>query len=100
MPFLTSSATQPSPINHFKTYEKTKIFNETFSATCDFEKGNLCTWANDAADNYDWVVTTGSTDTPYTGPSADTTLRNSSGTKVSVENQTIYPECIESKIKR
>lgn len=49
---------------------------------CSFEDLNLCTWQNveeEEADDFDWVVKSGRTPTPGTGPSEDHTLGSSSG---------------------
>lgn len=46
---------------------------------CDFEKNNLCTWANSKGDDFDWVVQAGQTISAGTGPQADHTIGTDSG---------------------
>ncbi|XP_066536368.1 MAM and LDL-receptor class A domain-containing protein 1 [Hoplias malabaricus] len=45
---------------------------------CNFEF-DLCSWRQVETDTFDWIIKTGRTPTPGTGPSTDHTLRNSSG---------------------
>ncbi|KAM4545848.1 enteropeptidase [Odontesthes bonariensis] len=46
--------------------------------SCSFELG-LCFWRQQPDDDGDWIQTSGATFPPFTGPSADHTLGNSSG---------------------
>uniref|UniRef100_A0A2C9KBP7 MAM domain-containing protein n=1 Tax=Biomphalaria glabrata TaxID=6526 RepID=A0A2C9KBP7_BIOGL len=48
-------------------------------ATCNFEQSDLCTWSNDQADQFDWIINRGGTSTSDTGPSNDFTYGNSTG---------------------
>ncbi|XP_071851180.1 MAM and LDL-receptor class A domain-containing protein 1-like isoform X5 [Apostichopus japonicus] len=56
---------------------------------CSFEDLNLCTWQNveeEEADDFDWIVKSGRTPTPGTGPSEDHTLGSSSGSYAFIES--------------
>ena len=48
-------------------------------ADCDFEDGSTCSWAQSMADNFDWLVNSGTTGSVNTGPPADHTLATASG---------------------
>ena len=45
---------------------------------CDFEVDN-CFWIQDANDDFDWVRSSGATDSAGTGPGADHTKGNEAG---------------------
>ena len=48
-------------------------------ASCDFES-DRCTWTNTLKeDDFDWIVSKGSTPSGSTGPAADHTKRNGDG---------------------
>ena len=49
---------------------------------CNFEGNNLCLWSqvpDGAGDDFDWDLTTGSSDSVGTGPPADHTKQNQEG---------------------
>ncbi|KAK7473655.1 hypothetical protein BaRGS_00035133, partial [Batillaria attramentaria] len=52
---------------------------------CDFEK-DMCTWSNTRGDQFDWLRSTGSTPSQYTGPSTDHTQGNTAGGFVFIES--------------
>eukprot|EP00795_Rhopilema_esculentum_P012712 gene12712-3431_t len=55
-------------------------------ASCDFEN-DRCTWTNTAQeDDFDWIISKGSTPSGTTGPSADHTKRNGDGTYAYIES--------------
>ncbi|KAK0068562.1 MAM and LDL-receptor class A domain-containing protein 2, partial [Biomphalaria pfeifferi] len=56
------------------------------SATCNFEQSDLCTWSNDQADQFDWIINRGGTSTSDTGPSNDFTYGNSTGHYIYIES--------------
>jgi hypothetical protein len=48
-----------------------KLIVPFLSVDCDFDKGNLCEWKDDKADDFDWIVRKGRTPTSNTGPDSD-----------------------------
>jgi hypothetical protein len=53
---------------------------------CDFENKDTCRWVNvNEADDFDWKMQVGPTETFGTGPSADHTLQTKDGTYVYIE---------------
>ena len=52
----------------------------SFSGNCNFDSGK-CTWRNDQThDQFDWLVTQETTGSQSTGPVADHTFGNKTGT--------------------
>ncbi|XP_033122121.1 MAM and LDL-receptor class A domain-containing protein 1-like, partial [Anneissia japonica] len=58
-------------------------------AQCDFEDPNLCYFAQDESDDFDWIRTSGSTPTYGTGPEYDHTYGTLQGSYMYIE--TSYP---------
>ena len=56
----------------------------TPTGNCNFDTG-VCTWHNDVkTDQFDWLVTSETTDSQTTGPVADHTFGNKTGTRITL----------------
>jgi hypothetical protein len=55
---------------------------------CTFEQGDLCSWFNVKSDQpyFDWLLNTGPTRTPSTGPNTDHTLGSDTGKYIYMES--------------
>lgn len=53
---------------------------------CDFEELNLCSWTQSDANDFDWLINQGQTDSFDTGPHVDVTLGNDEGAYIYVES--------------
>ena len=53
---------------------------------CNFEAGDTCTWSNSREGGGVWLLTSGSTPSPDTGPSFDHTLGDSTGHYLYIES--------------
>ncbi|XP_057298293.1 MAM and LDL-receptor class A domain-containing protein 2-like isoform X2 [Hydractinia symbiolongicarpus] len=72
----------------FKTTPKPTLPPTTAAPTvysCNYEQKTLCQWVQDGTDNFNWTVQQGHTSSSGTGPSADHTIKNSTGSYLFME---------------
>jgi hypothetical protein len=57
----------------------------SLAGTCDFDKKDLCNWANLNESDFQWILYSGSTPTDSTGPTADHTIGTNLGFYIYIE---------------
>jgi hypothetical protein len=57
----------------------------SLAGTCDFDKKDLCNWANLNESDFDWILNSGTTPTFMTGPTVDHTIGTDQGFYIYIE---------------
>ncbi|KAL8608892.1 hypothetical protein ACOMHN_065230 [Nucella lapillus] len=81
---IPSTAAPPTTVSPPTTHTTPSTTPNTGPFNCNFE-GNMCGWAQDRSDQFDWIRSHGTTQTQGTGPTGDHTQANHGGYYMYIE---------------